>query len=123
MIQTCEFRPRGKTVSNLKLLKTKSTICSLFQTLREPSENRKDVKALTLVRPRRNNPALDPLAVLHLDNGLYTKPSSSIVFQRASNSTPLGLLPSSRCLIIPRKFDYNRIFRREQQNNKICGRI
>ena len=98
-------------------------MCTLFQTLREPSENRKDLQALTLAGPTRNNPALDPLAVLHLDNGLFTKPSSFIVFQRASNSTPLGLLPSSRCLIIPRKFDKNRIFRREQQNDKICGRI
>ena len=30
--------------------------------------NRKDLRALTLVGPTRNNPVLDPLAELHLDN-------------------------------------------------------
>ena len=33
--------------------------------------NRKDLQALTLVGPTRNNPVLDPLAVLHLDNQLF----------------------------------------------------
>ena len=40
----------------------------LFQTLREPTVNRKDLQALTLVGPTRNNPVLDPLAELSLDN-------------------------------------------------------
>ena len=42
--------------------------CSLFSTLREPSVNRKDLQDLTLVEPPRDNPELDPLSVLHLDN-------------------------------------------------------
>ena len=33
--------------------------------------NRKDLCVLTLVGPPRDNPELDPLAVLHLDNRLY----------------------------------------------------
>ena len=33
--------------------------------------NRKDLQALTLVGPTRNNLELDPLAVLHLDNKLF----------------------------------------------------
>ena len=41
---------------------------SLFSTLREPSVIRKDLQALTLVRPTRDNSVLDPLAVLHIDN-------------------------------------------------------
>ena len=32
--------------------------------------NRKDLQALTLVGPSRDNQVLDPLAVLHLDNRL-----------------------------------------------------
>ena len=44
---------------------------SLFSTLREPSVNRKDLRALTLVGPTRDNPVLDPLVVIHLDNQLY----------------------------------------------------
>ena len=31
----------------------------------------KDLRALTLVGPTRENPVLNPLAVLHLDNCLY----------------------------------------------------
>ena len=50
---------------------TKSPNCSLFQTLRELSVNRKVLQALTLVGPTRENPVPDPLAVLHLDNQLY----------------------------------------------------
>ena len=50
---------------------TKSNKCSSFSTLREPSVKRKDLHALTLVRPTRNNPVLDPLAVLHLNNWLF----------------------------------------------------
>ena len=42
-----------------------------ISTLREPSVNRKDLRALTLVGPTRDNPEPDPLAVLHLDNRLY----------------------------------------------------
>ena len=41
---------------------------TMFPTLREPSVNRKDFTALTLVEPTRDNPVLDPLAVLHLNN-------------------------------------------------------
>ena len=37
--------------------------------------NRKDLQALTLVGPTRENPVLDPLAVLHLDNWLCMKNS------------------------------------------------
>ena len=33
--------------------------------------NRKDFQALTLVGTTRNNPILDPLAVIHLDNLPY----------------------------------------------------
>ena len=33
--------------------------------------NRKDLQALTLARPLRDNPEPDPLAVLHLDNQLF----------------------------------------------------
>ena len=49
---------------------TKSTKLSLLATLRGPSVNRKDLQALTLVEPTRNKPALDPLAVLQLNNRL-----------------------------------------------------
>ena len=49
-------------------LETKSTKCSLFQTLSEPSVKRKSLRALTLVGPTWNNQLLDPLAALHLDN-------------------------------------------------------
>ena len=45
--------------------------CSLFLTLRGLLVNRKDLQALTLVRPTQKNLVLDPLAVLHLDNRLY----------------------------------------------------
>ena len=43
----------------------------LFSTLRELSVNWKDLQALTLVGPTRDNLVLDPLAVLHLKNWLY----------------------------------------------------
>ena len=33
--------------------------------------NREDLLALTLMEPTRDNPELDPLAILHLDNLLY----------------------------------------------------
>ena len=39
-----------------------------ISTLREHSENRKDLQALTLVGPLRSNPKPAPLVVLHLDN-------------------------------------------------------
>ena len=42
--------------------------CSLFSTLTEPSVSRKDLQALTLVGPPRDNLEPDPLAVLNLDN-------------------------------------------------------
>ena len=50
---------------------TKSNKCSLIPTSGESSGNRKDLEALTLSGPTRDNPVLDPLAVLHLDNRLY----------------------------------------------------
>ena len=40
----------------------------LFSTLNELSVNRKDLHALTLVGSTRDNPVLDPRAVLHLKN-------------------------------------------------------
>ena len=43
---------------------------NLFSTFREPLVNRKDLRALTLVGPPRDNPEQDPLAVLHLHNRL-----------------------------------------------------
>ena len=39
--------------------------------INELSVNRKDVQASTLVGLTQENPALDPLAVLNLDNRLY----------------------------------------------------
>ena len=36
----------------------------LYSIFRGPSLNRKDLRALTLVGPTRDNPVLDPLAVL-----------------------------------------------------------
>ena len=47
---------------------TKSNKCSLFSTLSEPSVNRKDLPALTLVEPIKYNLELDPQVVLHQDN-------------------------------------------------------
>ena len=43
------------------------TKCSLVHTLREPPVNRKYLRALTLEGPTRDNLALDPLVVLHVD--------------------------------------------------------
>ena len=43
-------------------------IVSYFLTLREPSVNRR--RALTLVGTPRDNPEVDPLALLHLGNQL-----------------------------------------------------
>ena len=40
-------------------------------TFREPSVNKKDLQALTIVGLKQNNPVLDPLVVLHLDNPLH----------------------------------------------------
>ena len=59
------------TFDNKQSVTTKSTKCSLFQTLKEPIVNRKDLRALTLVGPTRSNLVLDPLAKLHLDNPLF----------------------------------------------------
>ena len=55
-------------MSNEYSVTTKSTKCSLFQTLKELSVNRKDLRALALVGPTRENSVSDPLAVQHLDN-------------------------------------------------------
>ena len=49
----------------------KSTKCSLFSNTRELSVNRKDLQASTLVELTREDPALDPLVVLQLDNQHY----------------------------------------------------
>ena len=40
----------------------------------------KDLPALTLVGPTRNNPVLDPLAVLHLNNHLYISINFKLIF-------------------------------------------
>ena len=50
---------------------TKSNKCYLFQTLRNISVNKNDLRALNLVGPTRQNPVTDPLAVLHLYKSLY----------------------------------------------------
>ena len=57
-------------MTKLYSVTTKLTKCSLFQTPWELSVNRKDLRALILVGPTRDNPVPDPLAVLHLDNRL-----------------------------------------------------
>ena len=57
---------------------TKSTKCSLFQTTRELLVNKTDLRASTLVGPTRQDPALDLLAVLHLDN-LRHIPSKTMI--------------------------------------------
>ena len=46
-------------------------MCSLFSTLRELAVNRKDLRALTLMGPPRDNPEINPLPVLPLDSQLY----------------------------------------------------
>ena len=43
-------------------------------------KNKTDLLALTLVGPTRNNPVLDPLAVLQLDNQLYICTDTLIIF-------------------------------------------
>ena len=48
-----------------------TTYLKLNLTLREPLVNRKDLQALTLVGPPKDNLEPDPLTVLHLDNRLY----------------------------------------------------
>ena len=53
-----------------KNVTTKSNRCSLFQILRELTVNRRYLRALTLVGPKQNNPVLEPLTVLHLNNQL-----------------------------------------------------
>ena len=53
------------------LLNSVTTKLNKFSTLREPSVNRKDLQALTLMGPTRDILVLDPLDVLHLDNRLY----------------------------------------------------
>ena len=47
------------------------TYCNFISTFKEPTANRKDLQALTLVGPPRDNLESDPLAVLHLDNWLF----------------------------------------------------
>ena len=43
----------------------------LFQTTMELLVIKTDLQALTLVGPTKQEPVLDPLAVLHLDKRLY----------------------------------------------------
>ena len=50
----------NKVISLKHSVKTKSIKCSLFSILREPSLDRKDLLALTLVGPPRDNPKQDP---------------------------------------------------------------
>ena len=50
--------------------------------------NRKDLQALTLVGSTRDNPVLDPLDVLHLDNRLYIQ---ILTNERNGVATTLGL--------------------------------
>ena len=47
-----------------------TTLFGLFQTLWEFSVNKKDLRALNLEGPPKDNPEIDPLAVIHLDNQL-----------------------------------------------------
>ena len=58
------------------------TTTNCYFNLREHSANRKDLKALTLVGPPRNNPEPDYLALLHLDNRLFIFHSIPIVNTR-----------------------------------------
>ena len=60
-IQSCVQYVRIVSIS-------KSTKCSLFQTAGELLVNKTDLGALTLLGPTREDPVLDPLAVLHLNN-------------------------------------------------------
>ena len=57
--------------SDRKLCDKKIKQVFFISTLREPSVNRKDLQALTLLGPTRDNPEPDPLAVLHLNNQLW----------------------------------------------------
>ena len=74
---------------------TKSNKYSLFSTLSGPSVNIKYLQALTLAGLTQNNPVVDPLAVLHLDNWLYifffhvldSNNSTSMFVQSESQST------------------------------------
>ena len=59
---------RALQQSDVKSATTKSNKCSLFSTLREPSVSRKDLRALALVGPTRNNAVLDPRDEIHLYN-------------------------------------------------------
>ena len=73
-------------------------------TLREPPVNRKDLQAVTLVEPPRDNRESDPLAVLHLSNRLFInaiikscvgvrmKPQNCDCYE-VSNSSILSYLP------------------------------
>ena len=49
--------------------------------LKTPEKDFQDLQALTLVGPPRDNPEIDPLAVLHLDNCLYMSPFSHMKIQ------------------------------------------
>ena len=50
-----------------------NTIIIIKVTILNILVNKSDVQALTLAGPTREDPVLDPLAVIHLDNQLYTK--------------------------------------------------
>ena len=55
---SCNFYSRCLNKENLNTLDIKKF--SLFSTLREPSGNRKDLRALTIVGHTRDDPKLDP---------------------------------------------------------------
>ena len=55
--------------------------------IREPSVIRKDLQSLALVRPPRDNPELETLAVLHLDN----QHIMHLLFKTAASPLPIHL--------------------------------
>ena len=65
------IRSRHSVTIAVTDLTSPDILTNVFSTLRGPSVNRKDLQALTLMGPTRNNLVLDPLAVPHLDNRLY----------------------------------------------------
>ena len=57
----------------------------------------KDQRPLTLVGPTRDNPVLDPQAVLHLDNRLYINLKNIFAGSDAVCSLSNNLLSSKYC--------------------------
>ena len=68
----------------------------------------KDLPALTLVGPTRNNPVLDPLAVLHLNNHLYISINFKQIFFSYFQFNQFSPFPEFIFLktqvIVPRRF-------------------